>query len=509
MTRHLGSSKPAVERARNTLSRRRMLQLGAGAAATAALAPALQSGAEDPAPVPVAARDRKLLFVFCAFGGASIIDSFLPIPESAVGDAALAATLNVYPDALVEQISGSNLRHVGLLADSDYSFYVKPTNMGELLRRHGQDAAVIAHDVSSVNHAIGQQRSLNGAGINRGRTLLEAMAVRYGGGMSLPSCNMARGGFIEHGSDVTVPLRARHELITAPLLFAMGTHGYRGLAGLPASAGVERARSIREQLDRESVFASTFAKSPRLQTYLQKRRDARTDFEAAGMIDKLLLLEPGSVDPRLGLVGSEIASVLREKLPVMEIDEVQAQLALGFLLTYHGMSSSIAVGLREDPPIVEAGPLNTPIAFDFSHTNHRMTQNIMWGRTAALLDTFIGLLKQYDYMGDPALGKMWDRSLIYVASEFGRSKSRPSGSTGWSTAHDLNNGSLIISPLIRGNRVYGGVDPKTGRTYGFDPATGQPDPASKFFEGDVYSLLAHALDIPFAGRRDFAGVVRG
>jgi hypothetical protein len=365
MTQHLGSSKRTVQRASKTLSRRRMLQIAAGAAT--ALAPALRSGAEDPAPVPVAPKDRKLLFVFCAFGGASIIDSFLPIPESAVGDAALAATLNTYPDALVEQISGSNLRHVGLLADSDYSFYVKPTNMGELLRRHGQDAAVIAHDVSSVNHAIGQQRSLNGAGINRGRTLMEAMAVRYGGGMSLPSCNMARGGFIEHGSDVTLPLRARHELITAPLLFAMGTHGYRGLAGLPASAGIERARSIREQLDRESVFGLTFGKSPRLQTYLQKRRDARSDFEAAAMIDKLLLLEPGSVDPRLGLVGSEIASVLRDKLPVMEIDEVQAQLALGFLLTYHGMSSSIAVGLREDPPIVEAGPLNTPIAFDFSH----------------------------------------------------------------------------------------------------------------------------------------------
>jgi hypothetical protein len=486
-----------------------MLQMGAMAAAAAGLGPSLRSGAQQTAPGPVDPKDRKLLFVFCAFGGASIIDSFLPIPESAVGDSALRATLNVYPDALVEQIAGSNLRHVGLLADAEYSFYVKPTNMGELLRRHGQDAAVIAHDVSSVNHAIGQQRSLNGAGINAGRTLMEAMAVRYGGGMPLPSCNMARGGFIEHGSDVTLPLRARHELISSPLLFAMGTHGHRGIPGLPSGSAIERSRHIREQLDRESVFALTFGKSPRLSTYLRQRQDARRDFEAGGMIDKLLLLEPGSIDPRLGLVGSELASVLRSKLPVMEIDEVQAQLALGFLLTYHGMSTSIAVGLREDPPIVDAGPLNTPIAFDFSHTNHRMTQNIMWGRTAALLDTFISLLKQYDYMSDPALGKMWDRSLIYVASEFGRSKSRPEGSTSWSTAHDLNNGSLVISPLIKGNRIYGAVDPKTGLTFGFDPRTGEPNPSTKFFEGDVYSLLAHALDIPFAGRRDFPAVVRG
>jgi hypothetical protein len=491
------------------LSRRRMLQLGAAAAAGAALGPAVRGGAAEPTLTQVAPKDRKLLFIFCAFGGASIIDSFLPIAESDVGDATLSATLNVFPDSLVELVPGSNLRNVGLLADSDYSFYVKPANMGELLRRHGQDAAVITHDVSSVNHAIGQQRSLNGAGINAGRTLMEAMAVRYGGGMSLPACNMARGGFIEQGSDPTLPLRARHELISSPLLFAMGTHGYRGIAGLPAGTAVERARGIREQLDRESVFAQTFGKSARLQTYLKRRESARSDFEAADVIDKLLLLEPGSIDPRLGLMGSEIVSVLREKLPVMEIDEVQAQLALGFLLTYHGMSTSIAVGLREDPPIVEKGPLNTPIAFDFSHTNHRMTQSIMWGRTASLLDTFISLLKQYDYMGDPALGKMWDRSLIYVASEFGRGKTRPDGSSSWSTAHDLNNGSLIISPLIKGNRVYGGVDPKSGKTYGFDPTSGLPDPAAKLFEGDVYSLLAHALDIPFAGRRDFPAVVRG
>lgn len=33
---------------------------------------------------------------------------------------------------------------------------------------------------------------------------------------------------------------------------------------------------------------------------------------------------------------------------------------------------------------------------------------------------------------------------------------------------------MLVSPLIRGNRVYGGVDPKTGLTYGFDRATGEP-----------------------------------
>jgi hypothetical protein len=491
------------------LSRRRLLQAGALGAAAAGLHPYLRARAlaEAPDMQRVEPADRKLLFVFCAFGGASVIDGFLPIAQSQVGDAALAAKLNTFPDSLVEQAPGSNLRHVGLL--DNYSFYLKPENMGQLVRHHGQDMAVIAHEVSSVNHAVGQQRSLSGAGLDRGRTLMESMALRYGGGMPLPNCNMASGGYIEHGVDSTVPARARHELIASPGLFATGTHGYKGLAGVPASAGIERARKVREQLDRESVFARTFAQSPRIQAYLQQRRDAQSEFEGLDMIDKLLLLEPGALDPALGLTGSELAGALRGQLPLLEQDDLQAQIGLGFLLAYHGMSASVTIGLRDDATIVNAGVLGTPIAFDFSHSSHRMTQNLMWCRTASLLDTLITLLKTHDYLGDPGLGKMWDRSLIYVATEFGRSKSRPSGSESWGSAHDLNNGSLLISPLIKGNRVYGGVDPKTGLSFGFDPKTGEAQRDKKLYEGDVYSLIAHALDIGFPGRVDFPSVVRG
>ena len=104
---------------------------------------------------------------------------------------------------------------------------------------------------------------------------------------------------------------------------------------------------------------------------------------------------------------------------------------------------------------------------------------------------------------------MWERSLVYVATEFGRDKRRPPGAMNWSTSHHLNNGSIMFSPLLEGNAVYGGVDPKTGLTYGFDPSTGRPDPASKLNEGDVYSLIAHALKLDFPGRRAFDGVVRG
>ena len=104
---------------------------------------------------------------------------------------------------------------------------------------------------------------------------------------------------------------------------------------------------------------------------------------------------------------------------------------------------------------------------------------------------------------------MWDRSLIYVATEFGRDKTRPAGAQSWGTGHHLNNGSLLISPLLKGNKVYGGVDPKTSLTYGFDPVTGAPDKNRTFYESDVYSVIAQALGLDVPGARAFPAVVRG
>jgi hypothetical protein len=51
-------------------------------------------------------------------------------------------------------------------------------------------------------------------------------------------------------------------------------------------------------------------------------------------------------------------------------------------------------------------------------------------------------------------------------------------------------------------------DPNTLLTYGFDRATGDPDPGMIMREGDVYSAIASALDIEFAGRRDMSVMVR-
>lgn len=463
-----------------------------------------------PAMTAVAPQDRKLLFVFCAHGGAAIIDSFLPVLESEVGDATLAGTLDVFPDSLVERVPDSPFRYVKNLADADYSFMKPPPSTGDFLRHHAADMAIFCHSVSSVNHNVAQTRSLNGAGANQGRTLMEAMAVRYGGGMPLPNCNMAMDGYIEHGADPNVPPRARQEVITAPRYFATGTHGYRGLSGLPGAGSIERARKVREQLDRDTVFARTFAKSPLLKRYLEQRKFGMEDLEQADLIEKLLLLDPRAKNPGLGLTPSALAATLYDRFPAIAENDVQAELALGFLLAHHGVSASVTFGFRSDPVITKAdGVLTAPIAFDYAHSTHRPAQSVMWGNLAAWLDTFITLLKEHDYLGDPALGKMWDRSLIYVATDFGRTKTRPSGSPLWGSGHDQNNGSLIISPLIRGNRVYGGVDPKTCLTYGFDRTTGEPDRGVQFEEAALYGALAHALDIEFPGREDCPVLLRG
>ena len=69
------------------------------------------------------------------------------------------------------------------------------------------------------------------------------------------------------------------------------------------------------------------------------------------------------------------------------------------------------------------------------------------------------------------------------------------------SGHDLNNGSLIVSPLANGGRVLGGVDPTTLLTYGFDPETGKPEPGRHMTEPEVYSGIAHALGIDTAGSK--------
>lgn len=492
----------------SSFARRDLLKLGAALGALglggAALPRLLRAESES---TPVDPRDRKLLFVLGAFGGASIIDSFLPVVDTQAGEA--AATLNCFPEQLVEQLPGSAFRTVKIL--DDYSFYAKPTfALSQLVARHGADLTVIGHDVSSVNHTVGQQRALNGAGFDRGRTIMESVAIRYGAGLPLPSCNMAVDGYVMHGADESIPVEARHEVIMAPQLFAAGTHGYQGVADAPDARDLERARKVRNKLDARSAFGRTFVRDARLKGYLRTRAEVSRRLEQAGLLEKLLLIDPASVDPKYGVKLDPLAVAVRAQLPEIDEDRLQQQVGLAFLLAYHGVSTSVTVGYSSDPVVRKSGAIvGTPLSFDFSHNMHRIAQSMMWTRTASLLDALITLLKTHDYLGDPKLGKMWDRSLVYVATEFGRDKQRPASATSWGTGHDLNNGAVLISPLLKGNAVYGGVDPKTGLTYGFDPSTGKPDPARKMSESDVYGIIAHALGIEVPGGQKYPGVVRG
>lgn len=490
----------------DSFARRDLLKLGMAAGALGVLHGIVPRKGGAEAAGSADARARKLLFVIGAHGGASIIDSFLPVLESEAGSA--AATLNCFPERLIEQPAGSAFRCVKLL--DNYSFYTKPTfTLGEFVRRHGQDMAVIGHEVSSVNHNVGQHRALSGAGIDRGRTIMESVALRHGAGLPLASCNMAIDGYAKHGADRSVPATARHEMIVAPQLFGIGTHGHQGVAGAPAKGLIDRARKARDDNDRASAFGRRFASDGRLAAYLRTRGQVSPQLEEAQLVDKLLLMKPESIDPAYGLKPDALTLAVRGQLPHIDTDRIQAQVGLSFLLAYHGVSTALTMGLTTETVVRPNGDVvNAPLSYDYSHSSHRATQGLMWSRTLELADALIALLKTHDYLGDPALGKMWDRSIVYIATEFGRDKTRPSGAQDWGTGHDLNNGSVLLSPLLKGNAVYGGVDPSTGLTYGFDPESGRPDTKRLMGEADVYGILAHALDIEVPGLPRYPSVVR-
>lgn len=489
------------------IGRRNMLLAMAGAMGTTALGSALGRAMERSG--TSSDKDRKLLFVLCATGGASIVDSFLPVKRSEVDDDALADTLNAYPDAQVVTPTGSNLRcpgyvdSVGLLA----GIYEAGFALDAFLAKHHAWTTVLTQECTSVNHHVGQHRSVTGAGINHGRTIMEAMALRHGEDLIIPNCNMANDGYIQPGEDPSTPEFARAEIISSPLGFAAAMDGVKGVLGAPQRGLVERARGVREQLDDASTFGRTFAGSPRRTRFLANRRDVQPRLESAQLMDRLTLLPPELLDPKYGVMSSPLLPTLAARFSNLLVDPWESQAALSVLLAYYGLSCVSTIGLRHEPTFGNDKLITTPIAFDFSHTDHRIAQYLMWGHVLKAVDALVDLLQQLDYLGDPALGKMWDRSLIYVATDFGRDKTRPAGAESWGTGHSLNNGTLIVSPLMKGNRVFGGIDPKTCETYGFDGSTGEANPGLQCSEGHIYSAIAHALDIEFPERLDMSAVV--
>ena len=486
---------------RHTLHRRQFLRWGAAGAGAVAVSPWPSRARGESAP------KASFLFVVTAAGGGSIIDSVLPVAQSEVSSPDIAARLPVYPDMALAQPPGSNIRCVtnisGQLAGQPFLHSYDPVGF---VARHHNDMLVMTVENSSVSHPEAQKRSMTGDSFDRGRTITEAMAMVYGQDQPLPNVVMSGGGFAEHGLWPEVPERARGVFIDSAKWFALSTDRHKGIAHAPRQSAFAQATQVRRRLEERSLFGERYQNNASRRRFLDLRRGPSADIEAAGLIDKLLLTA-GNTSEEGGLQASPDLAHLREKLPKIDQDPLHAQAALAFLLARFNVSSAMTFGTGGIPELSDDGTLpGTPLDFDFSHTSHIIGQNVNWCRLLEPIDGLIALLKEEPYQD----GSMWDRSLIYVATDFGRSRDIPEGGSvfNYPSGHDLNNGNLFISPLLRGNRVYGGVDPDTCLTYGFDPTTGDPEPGRQMNAGHLYSLVAQALGIDFPGRYDMSALVR-
>ena len=468
----------------NTTMNRRQVLAAAGLGAGALCLPRF-ARAQD--------ADQRFLIVLAATGGASIIDAMLAVRES---ESANASIMNTYPDGMVTDIDGTPFRAIDQRLDGigplPYSGLVNQSNF---VRRHAQNMMVVTHTGTSVNHIIAQKRSLTGNDAWAGRTLPEAVAAKYGLGMPLPNVNMAVGGYLEPGIDPSLPPEAIASVVTDPRLLFAGLDGSRGIERAPEKALLNIAREYRDgRLDVESTFAKTFKNSSALALWKSQRANGRR-IEAANLITKLNMLPDTPATPlsRYGLDSTADTVRLRQVFPLFFEDPLESKAALAYLLLKNRVSATVTIGPSLAPLVNVTQPVDSPpLAFDFSHSSHRGAQGLMWHRILSVADRLIGLLEEIEY--SPGVS-FWEQTMIYVATDFGRSKRRPADAPDFGTGHHINNGSLIISPLVNGNSVLGGVNGDTLETYGFNPNTGAAAPGRSMSEGEIYSGLLGALNI--------------
>jgi hypothetical protein len=446
-------------------------------------------------------KPAKFLIVISASGGASIIDSAMAIRQS---ECATPNTLNVFPDASVTSIANSPLRAVKYSAGSLGAIPL-PVNADQtpFMTKYKDNILVATCTGTSVNHIIAQKRSLTGNGAWNGRTMQEAMAAEYGADFPIPNVNMGTGGYIERGSDDSMPSYAYAEGVADAKLFQLGLDGSRGIKGAPDKELLAIARKVRnDKLDPESVFAQTFAKSDKLKRWYEQRGMPQQKLETMDLITKLNILP--NMPPQIplteyGLGEAAEAPQLRGVFPNFFTDPFEGQAAAAFLLIKNRVSCAVTIGPNFNLVLFGTTLANPPLAFDYSHNDHRGAQAMMWGRILGVIDKLTTLLKAEPF--DTATGEtLWDRTLIYVATDFGRTKMRVSGATTFGSGHDLNNGFFMMSPMLKGNTVLGGVNPNTCMTYGFDTETGAPDPAKVLSnERDIYAGVLHTLSVTTTG----------
>lgn len=455
--------------------------------------------------------DPRFLIVVCAAGGASIIDGPL---AGRHGETDNWRDVNCFPDAEVKSFPGSDLRAVDLRRGNAGAIpFPFETDQSRFVRRHMDDMMVTTHTGTSVNHTIAQKRSLTGNNAWGGRTLQEVVALTYGEGYPLPNVNMAGQGYLEPGDDIGIPRWAVAEPVANPALWTLGLHGQKGVAGAPDASLVDLARQVRDRkLDPESTFAETYGHAEKLKRWRTQRERSAPVLEGLDLITRLNVFPDLPTIPltRFGLAESPDGERVREAFPRYLDDPMEAQAALAFLLLKHRVSVTVTLGPSFNVLLRGQSLVNPPLAFDFSHQAHRAAQAIMWNRLLDIIDRLATLLKS-EPTGDAAGTSFWDKTLVYMATDFGRDKRRQGGSDQFGTSHNLNNGNLIVSPLANGNTVLGGVDRDTAMTYGFDLRTGAPDTGRHTAETEVYAGILQALgvDTSPAGLPDVPAMRRG
>src|SRR5262249_637943 len=300
----------------------------------------------------------------------------------------------------------------------------------------------------------------------------------------------------------TLPSYCYGETVANAALWPLGLDGTKGIKNAPDRDLVQLARNVRnDKLDPESVFGITFQKSPALQRWYAQRGDAMAKLEAMDLITKLNVLP--DMPPQIplseyGLSASPDAAQLRSVFPDFFTDTFEGQAAAAFLLLKYRVSCAVTIGPSFNV-VVTNTLANLPLAFDFSHNDHRAAQAFMWQRILNVTDKLIDLLKAEPY--DATSGQsLWDNTLIYVATDFGRSKLRPASATQFGTGHDLDNGFLMLSPLLKGNTVLGGVNPNDLTSYKFDTETGAQVPTmGESNERDVFAGVLHTLGVDTSG----------
>lgn len=453
------------------------------------------------------ASDPRFLIVIGASGGGSIVSGPLAIRAS---ECATPDTVDCFPDALVRGWDDSPFRAADIsgsgIGQIPASFSVTPS---DVIGRRREDLMVATWTRTSVNHAIGQKRAVTGNEAWRGRTLQELVAWQYGLDSPIPNVHLLAGsGVTERGTDGTVPLYARGQLVANPGVWPLSLDGTAGLEHPVDPAVLAAIRKVRnERFEPATRFDQVYTNAPRLLEWREIRGTPQERIEGLSLINKLLMPQGGIDLDAFGLNASPAAQNVLATFPSVGADPLESQAALAFLLLKYRVSVTVTLGPSFDfifDPTAEGGdetlPLNSvknpPLSFDVCHQGHRSGQAVMWSRLYRVIDGLIALLKAEDF-GDGT--SMWDRTMIYVASDFGREKHRPSGAEDWPTGHHLNNGVMVFSPLVPGNTLLGGVDPNTGLTYGFDPRTGAPETGRTMQEAEIFSGLLGALAVDTSG----------